>query len=346
MACTLLLLLLSANIAGAIPLAAYRERIKSAVTALDSLQTQDEGASARARNDRTVSTINEVRKIVPAEETVEWNGTSLRVDNRWLDEALTKYEQIPPYNTVERRQFLAHITERLQALSDRLAEISVPGSSAQPSKDEEKARLASILQREEYRADADKESALSRLWDRFTKWLRSLFPKSEPVKANEQTSRAASGIAQIVILGLALAVIAFALWKLLPRFLRRERKARKSKKREARVVLGEKLEADQTASDLLAEAEALARQGEIRAAIRKGYIALLCELGDRKVISLAQHRTNRDYLRAVQDRRLLYTAMQPLTISFENHWYGYVPASETDWNDFRAHYQKAVTSEK
>ena len=84
----------------------------------------------------------------------------------------------------------------------------------------------------------------------------------------------------------------------------------------------------------------------IRAAIRKAYIALLCELGDRKVISLAQHKTNRDYLSALRGRTRLHSTMRGLTNSFEQHWYGFVPAGENDWSDFRNGYQQAVMSEK
>ena len=51
-------------------------------------------------------------------------------------------------------------------------------------------------------------------------------------------------------------------------------KAKKKTTQKARIVLGEKLEPDQSASDLLSAAEALARRGELRAAIRKAYIAL------------------------------------------------------------------------
>lgn len=339
--CLLALIFVGANLIGATPLPEYRERISKAVIALDSLQGQDEGTSAQARERRIAATLKEVRKIVPAEEAVEWNGKSVRVDNKWLGEALTKYEQMSPYDTVGRRQFLARITERLQALSDRMAEMDGQGST-EPSKDEEKARMASILRRDEYKSEADQESAVSRLWTRIRKWLSSLFPKSEPVKENEQAARTASGIAQLLVVVLALAVIGFAVWKLWPRLFRRDRKARKREKGGARVILGERLEADESSADLLAEAESLALRGEIRAAIRKGYIALLCELGDRKVISLAQHKTNHDYLRAVQEIKPLYSAMRPLTASFENHWYGYLPASENDWSDFRAQYQKAV----
>jgi hypothetical protein len=80
----------------------------------------------------------------------------------------------------------------------------------------------------------------------------------------------------------------------------------------------------------------------LRAAIRKGYIALLCELGDRKVLTLAQHKTNHDYLRAVREKRPLLKEMQRLTASFENHWYGFVPANPNDWTSFRSGYQQTL----
>ena len=114
---------------------------------------------------------------------------------------------------------------------------------------------------------------------------------------------------------------------------------------EPRIVLGERLEPDQTASDLLEQAEALARTGDLRGAIRKAYIALLCELGDRKVIVLAQHKTNRDYLLAVRNRRALYEPLRKLTASFEIHWYGFVAPAPTDWEAFRLGVRAAGSSE-
>ncbi len=97
-----------------------------------------------------------------------------------------------------------------------------------------------------------------------------------------------------------------------------------------------------TAVDLLSEAEALARRGELRAAIRKAYIALLVELGDRKIINLAQHKTNRDYLRSVSDVPVLYSEMIGLTDTFERHWYGIAEATLDDWHHFRAAYKSAL----
>ena len=117
---------------------------------------------------------------------------------------------------------------------------------------------------------------------------------------------------------------------------------KKKRKEKARIVLGETLEPDQTAFDLLSEAEALARRGELRAAIRRAYIALLVELGDRKVISLAQYKTNRDYLRAMREIEPLYRNVKQLTDSFEHHWYGLAQASENDWVAFRSGYNQAL----
>jgi hypothetical protein len=68
-------------------------------------------------------------------------------------------------------------------------------------------------------------------------------------------------------------------------------------------------------------------------------------LGDRKVITLEQHKTNRDYLNAVRSSPVLHSNMRGLTDSFERHWYGFAEATENDWNNFRSRYQQAVQTQ-
>jgi hypothetical protein len=153
-----------------------------------------------------------------------------------------------------------------------------------------------------------------------------------------------SFLAMIFIFMLAAGVAGYAIYKFAP-FFQRQRAKLKLNKREARIVLGERLAPDQTPADLLGEAEALARKGELRAAIRKAYIALLCELGERKILTLAQHKTNHDYLRAVRERRPLLDEMQKLTNSFENHWYGFRQTTADDWTAFRSGYEKVIGTE-
>ena len=324
--------------ARAATLADYRHRVSESIAVIEQLQAafDDDDPSLR---ERSVSTgVARIREDLPARETVLLNTQNVDVDNTWLHEALQDYEQTNRTNE-QRAEALARIEERLRALDERLEEMQRDQPAAS-DKDSDKGRLAEILRRPDYNKPAKAEgSALGRLWDRFLRWLSSLFPKSKPMAPGG--SPFISGLLQILIVVACLGAIAFLIWKLAPRYLR-NRRSRKKQKRTARIVLGERLEPEQTSADLLAQAETLARNGDLRAAIRKAYIALLCELGDRKIVSLAQHKTNRDYLNSVRERASLYNSMRQLTSSFELHWYGFQPAAENDWIEFRSVYQQAL----
>jgi hypothetical protein len=195
------------------------------------------------------------------------------------------------------------------------------------------------LRRSEYEHQVQGRAALERVINDFIAWLKSWLPKPATVKPGQGAFLVK--LAQMLIWILALAVIAFVLLKVLPK-LKGLRRSRKKVKPAARIVLGEQLAPDQSAGDLLSDADALAVTGDLRAAIRKAYIALLVELGDRRIISLAQHKTNRDYLRSVSSLPSLYPGMSRLTETFERHWYGLAQATPSDWQDFRAGYKAAL----
>lgn len=321
--------------------AQYRERIHRAVLVLNGLSSGNEKADPTADGARATVALNEVRALLPASDTVVASTGEWLVDNTWLHAALSDYEKAAA--SPQRADMLRRVTERLQALGVRLTELEDTSPTSAASKNKNKERLAEILRRSEYQKKQAESSALAKLWQRILKWLSDLFPKSTPISSESAVT--VSRGAQFFVVALALAVIAYVIWKLAPSFLVR-RRSKKSGKRKARIVLGERLEPDQTAGDLLSEAEALARAGDLRAAIRKAYIALLCELGDRKIIRLAQYKTNRDYLRAVRQIPPLHDEMRKLTNSFESHWYGFEPATETEWNTFRSGYHKALTANK
>jgi hypothetical protein len=313
----------------------YQDQVKRAVTALDSLAQTDEEESAFDYAQRSAETVQAVRNVLPRSQTVEWDGTTFNVDNAWLHEELDKLSKI---NQAEHARVIQRIKERLQAVAERLNAVKSPAGGN--GKTEASRRLSEILQRPEYAHKAKSQSFLSRLLERLLKWLRSLFPNPKPLSPG--SAGIFSQIAQFLVILLALAVIAYVVKLLLPR-LRRADRSKKKEKKTARIVLGETLRPDQSANDLLTEAEALARRGDLRAAIRKAYIALLVEMGDRKIISLAQHKTNHDYLRAVRDNQRLYGNVKQLTDSFERHWYGFASATETDWNAFRSTYQRTLS---
>jgi Domain of unknown function (DUF4129) len=332
-----LLLMLLASAVQAIPLSAYHRQIKQAVTALDTLAQTDETETASDYAKRDAETIDAVLRLLPRNETVEWERTSISVDNTWLHQELDKYRT---GKFAERTEMLRRIKERLHAIGERISETEGAGPVTGANKAENSQKLREILGRAEYARTVKQPNAITRLLQQFLKWLENLIPR--PKGMSPGTAGLFSKIAQIVVIVLALAVLAFVAKLFLPQLLRSRGTKRKKAKPQARIVMGERLDPDQTAVDLLAEAEDLARRGELRAAIRQAYIALLLELGDRKIISLAQYKTNRDYLRAVRNIEHLYGNVKQLTDSFERHWYGLAQATETDWLAFRSAYNQAL----
>lgn len=331
---------------GAATLAEYRGRVGQAVAPLEGLAAayelvreseKEEVWSKEGFNSDFIvelpkkrqETFAKVRGLLPRRERVEGAGGAGEVDNSWLHEALDALAS--EKDDEKTAAGLRALAGRLRALEARLGESD---AAAELDRDAERGRLNSILRRPEFDRQAPKQQgALERIIDDLLEWVSGLLPKGALMSpgGSPQVSR----LTLALVIGLCLAVLAYVARRL---WLRRGgRRMSLGLTRGPRVVLGERLEADQTAADLLDEAELLARAGEPRGAIRKAYVALLCELGDRGVVRLAQHKTNRDYLDAVRRAAAprLYTEMLPLTSDFELHWYGLRDASDADWQSFR-----------
>ena len=323
----------------AIPLSEYQQKIKQAVTALETLtQAADEHEGEIEFHIRLPQTIDAVRAALPEHLTVEANGEVYQVDFSSLYKTLEDLKSLSVEDQIKK---ISDIKELLQALDARLEE-RLSATASGENKEQAKRRLEGILARPEYANEPRGSNALVRAIQDFFRWLRSLFPKPRPMSPGRLDWLVA--IVKMMVIGLASGVLIYVGFMLLGRF-GRTRRPRVRKKKQARIVLGERLEPEATSSDLLSQAEALVRHGDIRGAIRKAYIALLVELGDRKLISLAQHKTNRDYLNAVRSLPPLHLTMRGLTDIFERHWYGLEQATPDDWQDFRAGYLAALQVE-
>ena len=326
-----------ANVA-AIPIAEYHQNLKRAISELEKLIEVDKDWDETNFQNRLLQTIENLRTTLPVNQTIEVDGEVCNVDNSSLHKSLDDLKKLP---ATEQFDKVEHISELLKAIEARISEREAAVERAQ-SKEQAKSKLESILSRPEYATEQRGPNALSRLIRDFFRWLQELFPKRRAAAPGHVDWFTL--VAQILVIGLALAVLLYVVRILLTRF-GRTRRTKKPKKKEARIVLGERLEPEATSTDLLSQAELLARNGELRAAIRKGYIALLVELGDRKMISLAQHKTNRDYLNSVKSVAPLHATMRGLTDSFERHWYGFEQTTPDDWQDFRAGYLAALRAE-
>ena len=320
----------------------YRGRVRQAITVvgqLGGMVDPDEWEEEDARVAAEVDRLAELRSLLPPRERVERANGAVEVDNGWLHKELDAYDAFDSDQVTDKSKKLTLVGDRLNSLAARLDEEAAAEQGAR-DKEAEKGRLQSILQRPEYNEEASKGGAFERFMQWLSDFFEGLFPKRGPVSPG--TSSLFSVVARVLVYALAVALIAFLVWRYGPLLWNRAVVARREKAREARVVLGERLAPDQTSSDLIAEAERLARAGDLRGAIRKAYVAVLCELGDRHLIRLAQHKTNRDYLASLRERTELYGVMHPLTHTFERHWYGFAPASDADWADYRSLCNRAI----
>jgi len=347
----------AAPAAGAAPLSDYRARMRESVAPLEELASAYELAKrsekyevwSREGFDPTFidelpqkqrAALGRVRGLLPAKERVEWGeGSFVEVDNSWLHAGL---DESARGGYEKQAHALRAAAGRLRALEARLAELEGGDRGEATDRDAERGRLNTILRAPEFGRDArgQQGGALRRLLEEFAEWVSGLFPKG-PLISPGETPRA-SLFTQVAVVLLCLAVLAYVarrvwLW-------RGQQLGPLGLKRGARVVLGERVEADLTAADLLEDAERLARTGDPRGAIRKAYVGLLCELGDRGVLRLANHKTNRDYLEAVRRaaRPGLYAELLPVTSDFESHWYGLRDATVADWESFRTRCRRVM----
>jgi hypothetical protein len=322
--------------AAAIPLSEYQQHLQNAIVAFHELYEMDEEDTEYSA--KVKQTVDGIRAGLPEQLQVETGAEVYTVSNESLHDDLDNLEKSP-----DQAEAIRQLLEKLNALQDRVTERASASASGE-NKGWAKSRLESILARPEYVTGARDSNALTRLILDIVRRIQSLLPQRQPMDLDRGIT--ISRVVQIAIVAASGLLLAYVAAFLVKRFRRTKKHKAGSKNREARIVLGERLEPEETATNLLSEAEALARRGELRAAIRKGYIALLVELGDRRIISLAQHKTNRDYLRGLRDAPQLHSQMRGLTDSFERHWYGFAEANENDWQQFRAGYLAALQTGK
>jgi len=286
--------------------------------------------------------LEEVDQFTSEQNGVEFAGGEVEADNSWLRERISEYR--PDDSTYrERDRVFRTVYERLGAIEGKLEEM-VGATEAGGPKDETRKKLNEILAREEYRGPT--ENTEDSIAAKIIRWIQEviqwLFPPREVTPPKIQGLGTLGYVLQIVIYGAVIAIVGFLIYKFVPYIARRRKRERGSASE--RIVLGEKIAAGATPDELFSEAERLAMEGRLREALRKGYIATLFGLGEKKAIGLARHKTNRDYLREIRGGSELHGLVTGLTASYERHWYGAEEADESEWKEFKGACAKAVDS--
>lgn len=286
--------------------------------------------------------IRSIRELMPTQMRVTTASDEFDVSNNWLHTDLDAF--LTESDPAKRLIILGGVDERLTSLAWQVAEYE-NAKASERSKDEDKQKLAEILQREQFQKPSEEQKSFIERWiDRIIEWLSGLLPRPS---GGPQMS-ASPGLArfmQIVIILLVSGLVLFTVYKLAPHIFPSWRRSKKDIDGD-RVILGETIEKDRTPNDLLREAELLSQQGDNRGAIRKGYIALLFELSERGAVGLARHKTNRDYLRDVRKQEGLFAPMSGLTGVFESAWYGSQAVGPEAWQYFKEGYSAMLKDHK
>jgi len=319
-------------------LSAYAGRVRMAIVSARSLSDELNNGTISAVSER--QHIDNIRKAMPPTETIDTASGTVVTDNAWLGTMLDDYED--QSKLIDKQNTINAICERLAAIEFELNEYE-NAAAAQRTKDEDKQKLAEILKREEYQKVEKKDSPLTEWFKSLMEWLDNMFPKSNIKPADGEGFLNFAKFLQYLIYAVVIAGIGYILYRVAPLFSDRFKRRAKHKKTD-RIILGERVAADESANDLFTEAENLARAGDLRSAIRKGYIAMLCDLSDRRMIGLARHKTNRDYLRDVKKQPAIFTDVSDMTGEFERHWYGSDESRVGDWESFKAMYGRVIRS--
>ena len=313
----------------------YKKRVESARVGVEQLFAGRSTSGPDVEHD----SVTEIQRLIPPTENIEWPGGSVETDNRWLRARLADFAA--ETDKTKRGAMLTEISERLAAVSAAADDLERAARAPQ-TKDEDKQKLAEILRRAEYQKPEAAEKSLFQKWlDEFLDWLARVFPKPASAPQTPSGFGSLKFVLQILVYVVVIGLVGFLIYKFAP-FLSGRFGNRKKQEKRDRVILGERIGADESASDLFSDAERLARDGNPRAAIRKGYIAMLCDLSDRKIVRLARHKTNRDYLRDVRKDSGLFENMTGLTRNFESNWYGLKAAKQADWEEFRTRYLRTI----
>lgn len=113
--------------------------------------------------------------------------------------------------------------------------------------------------------------------------------------------------------------------------------------RRAKAMLEED-EPERTLDEWLEQADALARDGKHREAVRALYLACLLRFDEHRVARFVRAETNWEHLARIQNSPNLPPELdfRPATLAFDRVWYGFRVRGQQDVDEFRAWYQ-AIT---
>jgi hypothetical protein len=288
----------------------------SSASELDLQSYKNELARIEASSKNTQE-LRELRRSLPEYWTVNHGAKSYRVSTREISDALAQMQREPKKTAVAEQ-----LDARLQAMRRHADALAHPGVG--PTYAESEQKLKKILERGEFQ-DAAGPSAWEVARARINRWIfEHIIQLLRVLHINQKTGNM---IAWSVIF-LAVVLLFYIIYGWLTKASR---------------TVQFRAEAEPVQSDArqwLHDALAAADQANFREAIHCAYWASVAHLEDIRILPRDRARTPRESLRILEHYPNEQGVLQAITRSFELIWYGYRPASATDWEGARQQLEK------
>jgi hypothetical protein len=263
--------------------------------------------------------IPELRKSLPRAWPVQVGDKSIQVPTDWLASDLKKLEEDPA-----RYAFVSRAASSRLGAMRKAAEGLERGTASPVNLDAAHTQLDKILSGREF-GTAHGPSQLDLLKARIARWLSEQIYKL--LLRLHLGAKAGNALAWIIV-GLAFLALCYLVWKTLsPTTRKRETSAETGKESD---------DPREWARDALAAAD----RGDYREAVHCAYWAAVVHLETLGVLKRDRARTPRESLRLLDPHPNEQNLLSEFTRRFELIWYGYRPASASDWSEARSHLEK------
>lgn len=317
---------LAAVQAMAAPLDDYHRRVDEAIELVAQFQSTDEYTAPIPLS----SQLEPLRTLLPTTESVDVDGRTIVVDNSWVPRALDRYAVLESLD--DRIEAIYGIAVKLDEIDRHILDLE---GAPRHATAQDRQQLDEILRRSEFqeRGENPVSKFIRETRDQLLKWLSDLL---QPLFGGAAGEGLGFGLRILIILGAALALLLLgrAVWQAVGR-------RRSAAVRGKKVIFGEEIDESTTASDLAAQARALAAKGDYRGAVRRLFVALIYQLDERELVRLRPQATNREYLALVRRFDRLHPVMATLTDTFERVWYGEAAVDRGAYDAFESMHREA-----
>jgi hypothetical protein len=297
-----------------VTLAQYESELDRLANAFSDLPAHPAGADA-------------LRQSLPSAWIVDTGQEKYEVSAEWIVDAL-KVNGKSPKDQNEIWEGAAARLKSLKAEAERLKDAGAEGNRA-----DAKARLQKILQRREFNQAAKGQSWWSQVWDQIWRWVDWLLDHTIGRLLGNGTAKT---VALWVLIG---GVFLFAaLWIV---------RGMRGMVRTEGLTVDAVFPPGKHWRDWTREAAASASRGDYRAALHSAYWAGVYRLAELGAWKLDRARTPREYLRMIGEQAQnelaeqnpvgREMALKDLTQGMEASWYGFLPATEQDYDKAVAH---------